>query len=43
MILNRRNIIQKASVTAAGVGVFSILPTEFWKTGVAPDDKVNIA
>jgi predicted dehydrogenase len=43
MKLNRRNFIQKASVTAAGAGVFSILPSELWNSGIAPADKVNIA
>jgi predicted dehydrogenase len=43
MNLNRRNFIRKASVTAAGTGVFSILPTEIWSSGIAPADKVNIA
>ena len=43
MKLNRRNFIQKATVSAAGVGVFSIVPSEIWKQVVAPSDKINIA
>ena len=42
MKLNRRNFIQKASVSAVGAGVFSILPSEIWNSPVAPSDKINI-
>lgn len=43
MKINRRNFIQKASVTAAGAGVFSILPSKIWSSPVAPGDKINVA
>jgi len=43
MKINRRNFIQKASVTAAGAGVFSILPSEVWSSAIAPSDKINVA
>jgi hypothetical protein len=43
MKLNRRNFIRNASVTAAGAGVFSILPSEIWSSAISPSDKVNIA
>lgn len=43
MRLNRRNFIRNASVTAAGAGVFSILPSEIWNSRVSPSDKINIA
>jgi predicted dehydrogenase len=43
MKLNRRNFIQKASVTAVGAGAFSILPSGIWSSPVAPGDKVNIS
>lgn len=43
MKINRRNFIQKASLTAAGAGVFSILPSEIWTSPVRPGDKVNVA
>ena len=42
MKLNRRKFIQKASVSAVGTGVFSILPPEIWNSPVAPSDKINI-
>lgn len=43
MKLNRREFIEKASVSAAGAGVFSILPSGIWTSPVAPGDKINIA
>jgi predicted dehydrogenase len=43
MKLNRRNFIQKASLTAAGAGVFSILPSDILFSPYAPSDKVNVA
>ena len=43
MKLNRRNFIKKTSVTAAGTGLFSIIPAEIWKSPVAPGDKVNLS
>jgi predicted dehydrogenase len=43
MKLNRRKFIQKASVTTAGAGVFSILPSEIWSSYIAPADRINIA
>jgi len=42
MKLNRRKFIQKASASAVGAGVFSILPSEIWNSPIAPSDKVNI-
>jgi len=41
MKLNRRNFIKKASVTAAGAGVFSILPSEIWSSQISTDEKLN--
>lgn len=38
----RRNFIKKTSMTAAGAGLFSILPSEKFY-GIVPSDKVNIA
>jgi predicted dehydrogenase len=43
MKINRRNFIQKTTVTVAGAGVFSILPSEIWTSPVGPGDKVNVA
>ncbi|HUX57007.1 MAG TPA: Gfo/Idh/MocA family oxidoreductase [Bacteroidales bacterium] len=43
MKLNRRNFIQKATVSAAGLGVFFIVPSEIWNQSVAPSDKINLA
>lgn len=42
MKLNRRKFIQKASASAVGAGVLSVLPYEIWHSPVAPSDKVNI-
>jgi predicted dehydrogenase len=42
MEINRRQFIRKASVTAAGAGVFTILPSSLWSANVAPSDKINI-
>ena len=41
--LNRRSFIQKASASAAGAGIFSILPSGIWNSDVSPGDKINIA
>ena len=43
MKLNRRNFIQKVSASAAGAGVYSILPSGIWKQKVSPSDKINLA
>jgi len=43
MKLNRRKFIQNASYSAAGVGVFTILPSDIWSSGITPGDKINIA
>jgi predicted dehydrogenase len=40
--MDRRKFIQKASASAVGAGVFSILPAEFRKLHTAPSDKINI-
>ena len=42
MNLNRRNFIKKTSFTAAGTGLFSILPAGIWKSPVSPSDKINL-
>jgi predicted dehydrogenase len=42
MRINRRNFIKKTSFTAAGTGLFSILPSEIWKSPVSPSDKINL-
>ena len=42
MKLNRRNFIQKASASAVGAGVFSMLPSRIWDPPAAPSDKINI-
>ncbi len=42
MKLDRRSFIRTASVSAAGAGVFSILPSEIWESKIAPSDKINI-
>jgi len=43
MKIARRSFIKKTSVSAAGAGVFSILPSEIWSSPVAPSDKINVA
>jgi len=42
MKINRRNFIQKASASAVGAGIFTILPSEIWKSPAAPSDKIRI-
>jgi len=43
MSINRREFMQKASVTAAGASLFTILPSRIWASAVAPSDKINVA
>jgi predicted dehydrogenase len=43
MKLNRRKFIKKTTVSAAGAGLFSILPSEIWSSPVSPGDKINVA
>lgn len=43
MSLNRRQFIKKTSLTAAGAGVFSILPSSVWGAKVPPSDQINVA
>lgn len=42
MKIDRRNFIRKASASAVGAGVFTILPSEIWNSPVAPSDKIRI-
>jgi predicted dehydrogenase len=42
MTINRREFIKKASASAAGAGVFTILPSQVWSSKVAPSDKINV-
>jgi predicted dehydrogenase len=43
MEINRRQFIRKASVTAAGAGAFTIIPSSVWGAAVAPSDTINVA
>ncbi len=43
MSLNRRQFIKKTSLTAAGIGTFSILPSSVWSAKIAPSDQINVA
>lgn len=42
MKLNRRDFIRKTSLTAAGAGLFTILPSSVWGAKVAPSDRINV-
>lgn len=43
MSINRRQFIKKTSLSAAGAGLFTILPSSVWGAKVAPSDQVNVA
>lgn len=43
MNINRRNFIQKASVSATCVALFTSLPSKIWSSTIAPSDKINVA
>ena len=42
MKINRRDFIRKTSLTAAGAGLFTILPSSVWSAKVAPSDRINV-
>ena len=42
MKINRRDFIRKSSLTAAGAGLFTILPSSVWGAKVAPSDRINV-
>jgi len=43
MKLNRREFLKKSSLSAAGIGMFSILPSSVWGAKVAPSDRIHVA
>ncbi len=43
MNLNRRKFIKKTSLSAAGIGMFTVLPSSVWGAKVAPSDRINVA
>ncbi|MEX0906418.1 MAG: Gfo/Idh/MocA family oxidoreductase [Balneolaceae bacterium] len=43
MSLNRKEFLKKTSLSAAGLGMFSILPSSIWGAKVAPSDQINVA
>lgn len=43
MKLNRKQFIKKTSLSAAGIGMFSILPSSVWGAKTAPSDQINVA
>lgn len=43
MSLNRRKFIKRTSLSAAGAGMFSILPSSVWGSNIAPSDQINVA
>ena len=43
MKLDRRQFIKKTSLSAAGIGMFSILPSSVWGAKTAPSDQINVA
>lgn len=40
---NRRNFIKKSTISIAGYGAMSMMPTIKWAGKVAPNDRVNVA
>ncbi len=42
MKINRRDFIRKTSLSAAGAGLFTILPSSVWGAKVAPSDQINV-
>ncbi|MEX0780200.1 MAG: Gfo/Idh/MocA family oxidoreductase [Balneolales bacterium] len=43
MDINRRQFIKKTSLSTAGLGMFTILPSSVWGAKVAPSDQINVA
>jgi predicted dehydrogenase len=43
MKLDRRSFIKKTSATAAGAGLYSIMPSSVWSSPVSAGEKVNVA
>ncbi len=43
MKLNRREFIKKSTLSAAGIGMFSILPSSVWGAKVPPSDRIHVA
>ena len=42
MTINRRQFIKKSSLSAVGIGMFSIIPSSVWGAKVAPSDQINV-
>lgn len=42
MSLDRKQFLEKTSLSAAGLGMFSILPSSVWEAIVAPSDQINV-
>lgn len=42
MSINRREFLKKTSLSAAGAGLFTILPSSVWGAKVAPSDQINV-
>lgn len=42
MGLDRKQFLEKTSLSAAGLGMFSILPSSVWEAIVAPSDQINV-
>lgn len=43
MKINRRDFIKRTGLTAAGAGLFSIIPSTAWSKKPAPSDQINVA
>jgi len=43
MSCNRRQFLKKTTLSAAGLGVATILPSSVWGSKVAPSDQINVA
>ena len=40
--MDRRKFIRKTSLTSAGLGLTTIIPSAAWTSGVAPSDTLNV-
>ena len=41
--VDRRDFIKKTAAFSAGIGAFSVIPSNVWSAKVAPSDQINVA
>ncbi len=41
--MDRRKFIRNTSLSSAGIGLYTIMPTSSWSSGVSPNDTLNVA